>query len=634
MNSGSLFKLIWLTLVGLALGLTQAHAQGACDQVVMLDRAQRTVWQDGRIIDQREVSRLDTLPREWRNERTRVRYRIAIDPCPGNDRGLWFYRIGAPYRAWLDGKPIVPIDPLAVFDGGRAPVYNGRVPALFDLPADSRWLEIELATVPYLGSGFVRASMGPQTALLEMRLIDRGALTAMNDTASLVVGVIGLMALLVWGMRRREVTVFWFAAACLTWALRGWAYQTFVYPLPPLWMEQINPWMVLTTVSCVCLSTLHALGLVRVPYARVMAGIYVACVALLASTLVVGAGAVPARTLTFALAFALVTHAMLVSARHWLRRREASAAFLSLGLLVLIIGSLHDLGMVSGFIRPDHWSLVTPAFTVLLLAYTAAASLYLGRNLRRAEQANEELERSIAAKSRELERSYERLRESERASAQAQERARLNREIHDGLGAQLITALRGVERGGMNQQQVAQTLQDGLDELRLLMDASDFGQGLSVALAAWRHRWDPRLQALDIALHWSVDPAVETLRLDADDTLQTMRVLQEAVTNAIKHARATSIRVTVRLTDATGSDLLMEVADDGIGPSPTGQGSGRGLSHMAQRAERLGARLEVARAASPGTGTVVRLHVPLQATRPRRVASSVASARELMPSLR
>ena len=104
------------------------------------------------------------------------------------------------------------------------------------------------------------------------------------------------------------------------------------------------------------------------------------------------------------------------------------------------------------------------------------------RALNQAEISNEVLEARVRQKSLELEHSYALLRESERASARAQERARFNREIHDGLGAQLITALRGVERGALDKQQVAQTLQEGLDELRLLMDSSDLGQSLHLSL--------------------------------------------------------------------------------------------------------------------------------------------------------
>lgn len=602
---------LWLGLLTVA--AWPARAESACDRVAVLDQALRTVTQDGRVIDERTVGRLDPLPRQWRNERTHIRYRIALDPCPGADnRGLWIYRMGAPYRAWLDGRPLIAIDPAAPVEHEKARVYNGRVPALYRLPAGARWLEIELVTVPYISSGFVRLVTGPQEALLDMRVIDRSALTGMNDTASTIVGVIGLLAMLVWRTRQRDRMVFWFGAACLAWAFRGWAYQAFVYPLPALVMEQINPWMVLSTVACVAVSSLYGIDEAHPRHLKVIGWAYAAICVGMVGALLLGHGSVPMRSVAFAGAFGLICYALVKVVRHWRRQPSTGQALLAIGLFVLITGSTHDLGMVAGLIQPDHWSFITPAFTVLLLAHTVAVSLYLGQSLNRAELANEELERNIAAKSRELEQSYALLRESERASARAQERARFNREIHDGLGAQLITALRGVERGALDKAQVAQTLQEGLDELRLLMDSSDLGQSLHDALVAWRNRWDPRLQALDMALHWSVDPALDGLELGSDATLQIMRVLQEAVTNAVKHAQAGSVTVRAWLNPGEASSLVLEVRDDGKGLSGPATGHhGRGLGNMHQRAERLGAELVVDNAPMPWTGTLVRLHLPL-----------------------
>lgn len=601
----------WLAVAG-----APARAEHACDRVALLEQALRTVTQDGRLIEERVVSRLDTLPREWRNERTHIRYRVTLDPCPGvENRALWMYRIGAPYRAWLDGKPLIAIDPAAQVAHGTSHVYNGRVPALYVLPPEARTLDIELATVPYIGSGFVRLVTGPQEALLDMRVIDRGALTVMNDITSVIIGIIGLLTMLVWRMRTRDRMVFWFGAACLAWAFRGWAYQAFVYPLPALVMEQINPWMVLTTVSCLAITTLYSMGQATARRLRAIALTYWLAFPGLLVALLFGMGSVPMRSLSYAVAFGLTCYTLVKAIRYWRHNRNVGHALLVAGLAALITGSLHDLGMVAGFITPDHWSFVTPAFTVLLLAHTVAVSIYLGQSLNRAELANEELERNIAAKSRELEHSYTLLRESERASARAQERARFNREIHDGLGAQLITALRGVERGALSKEQVAQTLQEGLDELRLLMDSSDLGRSLHDALAAWRNRWDARLQALGMQLRWSVDDELESLELGSDATLQVMRVLQEAVANAVKHSGAQ--HVTVLAWREAGADpqtpdaLVLEILDDGAGlAAAPAAGSGRGLRHMAQRAEKLGAQLTLEPA--PGTGLRVRLRLPLR----------------------
>lgn len=603
---------LWLGL--LAVVALPARADTACDRVESLQQAWRTVTQDGRVIEEGWVQRTDALRRDWRNERTHIRYRVDLDPCPGvRNRALWIYRVGAPYRAWLDGRPLIAIDPPALAGAQAAQVYNGRVPALFMLPPEARQLDIELATVPYLGSGFVRLVTGPQEALLDMRVIDSGALTGMNDTTSIIVGIIGLLTMLVWRMRTRDRMVLWFGVACVAWAFRGWAYQVFVYPLPPLLMEQINPWMVLTTVCCLTLTAFYSMQQVTRTHLRHMALMYGLVVSGLLGALVLGSGSVPMRSLAYASAFGLICYTLFRVSRHWLQHRHTSHALLVFGLAVLIVGALHDLGMVAGFIATDNWSFVTPAFTVLLLAHTVAVTIYLGQSLNRSELANEELERRIAAKSRELEQSYVLLRESERASARAQERARFNREIHDGLGAQLITALRGVERGALDKTQLAQTLQEGLDELRLLMDSTDLGQSLHQALAAWRNRWDPRLQALDMALHWSADPALDGLELGSDATLQVMRVLQEAVTNAVKHARAHSVTVRAWLNPGATPTLVLEVRDDGVGLLPgSGHPAGRGLGNMRQRAERLGAELVVDNAPPPWTGTVVRLQLPLR----------------------
>lgn len=603
---------LWLGL--LAVAAFPARADTACDRVESLQQAWRTVTQDGRVVEEGWVQRTDALRRDWRNERTHIRYRVDLDPCPGvRNRALWIYRVGAPYRAWLDGRPLIAIDPPALAGAQAAQVYNGRVPALFMLPPEARQLDIELATVPYLGSGFVRLVTGPQEALLDMRVIDSGALTGMNDTTSIIVGIIGLLTMLVWRMRTRDRMVLWFGVACVAWAFRGWAYQVFVYPLPPLLMEQINPWMVLTTVCCLTLTAFYSMQQVTRTHLRHMALMYGLVVSGLLGALVLGSGSVPMRSLAYASAFGLICYTLFRVSRHWLQHRHTSHALLVFGLAVLIVGALHDLGMVAGFIATDNWSFVTPAFTVLLLAHTVAVTIYLGQSLNRSELANEELERRIAAKSRELEQSYVLLRESERASARAQERARFNREIHDGLGAQLITALRGVERGALDKTQLAQTLQEGLDELRLLMDSTDLGQSLHQALAAWRNRWDPRLQALDMALHWSADPALDGLELGSDATLQVMRVLQEAVTNAVKHARAHSVTVRAWLNPGATPTLVLEVRDDGVGLlQGSGHPSGRGLGNMRQRAERLGAELVVDNAPPPWTGTVVRLQLPLR----------------------
>jgi signal transduction histidine kinase len=87
--------------------------------------------------------------------------------------------------------------------------------------------------------------------------------------------------------------------------------------------------------------------------------------------------------------------------------------------------------------------------------------------------------------------------------------------------------------------------------------------------------------------------------------LQVLRILQEALTNVLKHSRAGT--VSVSLAAPGGREFHLRIKDDGIGLPPNMAASGQGLPSMRRRAETLGGRLEMA---SEG-GTSVHLFFPL-----------------------
>lgn len=602
----------WAFFLWVLLSCAGAQAnthQPDCERARDIQQAERTVLRAGEVLETSTVTSPDVLAYQWRQEKTQIRYRMRVDICAGaSNLGLWIYRIGGPYRAWIDGEPVQPIDPVAL-TGPH--VYNGRVPALFQLPPSARELVIEIVDLTYAGSGLIRVVVGTHASLLEPRALGQRVITGLNDVASTLIGLAGALAMIVWFYRRQERAALWFAAACLAWALRGAFYQVFIYPAAPLTVEQLNPWLVLITGCCLAGSWLHAFHGVTPGRMRAIVSLCVLISLAFGATLWIGQGAQVVRALAFASGFAVLFSVLVFLVRRW-RQGGRSPGLLALGVAALLGGSLHDIGMVVGYAPPDNWSFLNVGFSLLLMSHVLVILTFQIKQLNRAEQTNEELERTIHAKSQELEQSYHLLRASERASARAQERARFNREIHDGVGAQLITALRGVERGAMSKEQVAQTLQEGLDELRLLMDAADLGRSLYRALAAWRNRWDARLQAIGLDLHWQVDPELEQLELGSNATLQVMRVLQEAVTNTVKHAIAQNITVRAWIDGAVESFLLLEIEDDGQGLTAAQPGSGgRGLRHMAQRAETLGATLTVENASKGGV--VVRLRLALSA---------------------
>ena len=194
------------------------------------------------------------------------------------------------------------------------------------------------------------------------------------------------------------------------------------------------------------------------------------------------------------------------------------------------------------------------------------------------------------------------------------ERRRLARELHDGLG-QTLTALKhrlvqlgdAVDASGRERLDAAialcgDALEDTRTLSRLLRPPILDDLGLEPALRALA-------RTLADAGGLSIDVEVEPLP-PLDDDLQTLvfRVAQEALNNAVKHANAGS--VLVRLVARAGL-LQLQVADDGVGCDPErmlGSG-GSGLGGMRERLRLYGGALELHSA--PGEGTRLRAVVPV-----------------------
>lgn len=608
----------WLaaTLVALAFSaqaqveqpLPNAARLSDCRQAISITQADRTIERDGVVLEHALVQAMDHLPRQMLNEQTRVRYRIPVAKCQGTpELGLWVYRIGAPYRIAGDGQPLRAIQPFAA-PGNH--VFNGRVPALFMLPAGTQTLEIELATIPYLNFGLVRLEMGPQQALAISRAIDYNALTTFNDTSSAVIALVAVLSLGLWMRRRQDKHILWLGLACLVWACRGATYQFFVINFSPLTYESINPWTIFLTGAGTSASAFYSLGLMSARRGWLIAALTAAISSGFVLSNTLEAGGLLIRALAYLCAFALIVP---VPWMLWKRRGQSkeSVRLLIFGYCMLLVCAFHDIGMVIGFVSPDHWSLNSLGFTTMLLAYTLSGSQYLVRSLNRAEQSNQELESAITSKSAQLEASYALLRESERDAARTQEREHLLREMHDGLGAQLMTAMRGMERGTLAREQVLMALQDSLDDLRLLMDSTDLGRQLQGALAAWRHRWNPRLEALGLQLSWHVDDELDSANLSPDAVLQVMRILQEATVNVVKHSQASQISIRADWVSSSHTGLTLTVQDNGAGMvTNSDKPTGRGQGNMATRAKLIGADFQLTTA--EGGGTVVSLRLPCE----------------------
>lgn len=292
---------------------------------------------------------------------------------------------------------------------------------------------------------------------------------------------------------------------------------------------------------------------------------------------------------------------------------HANAGLLLAGVLGLVAG-LHDVVSLV-LARPLLGFALTPyAPAVLGLATAAALVATLGARLAEAQSLNLELEERVDEKHRELAGSYARMAELERDRAIAAERERLMREMHDGTGGQIVSALAMVEGGAFERGAVAEALHDALADLRFSIDSlAPSEPDLLSLLGAARARIEPRLEARGVRFAWEVKDVPPPARFGPETALQVLRIFQEAVVNAFRHAGAHVLTVrTGQERDADGAWVFVEIADDGQGFAPDAAdqagraGGGRGLGNMRRRAEAIGAVLAVT---SGPAGTTVRLRL-------------------------
>lgn len=236
----------------------------------------------------------------------------------------------------------------------------------------------------------------------------------------------------------------------------------------------------------------------------------------------------------------------------------------------------------------------------LLFLFLAAAALWWRERLRaRALSLAQQAIRDELSKSFEAQRSLERTR------AAAEERERIYADLHDDIGAKLLSLVYSSTQP--EQADLARTI---LQDLRDVVSRSRGAPGsLLDVLGEIRSESSQRLETLGGQIDWQQDEDLPDPALDHGQALHLFRIVREAISNALRHGHARRVRLRVRRAQAT---LMLDITDDGPGLGETAP-EGRGTENMRNRA----AELQGTIAWDAGTlgGTKVVLQFPLPAER-------------------
>lgn len=202
-------------------------------------------------------------------------------------------------------------------------------------------------------------------------------------------------------------------------------------------------------------------------------------------------------------------------------------------------------------------------------------------------------------------------------AAREEEKARVARELHDEMGSSLTAVnmdlmsvrqrlgedsphAERLARASVALKSSVEGMRRIIEELRPSMLES---LGLREAILSWAKEYADRF-----GFPLTLDIADELPSLPAGSPIGLFRIAQEALANAIRHSKARSIRLSMRVEDDT---VVLELVDDGGGMTPSGPpGSRHGLHSMRERAIAMGGTFEIGNGAN-GVGTQVRVAVPV-----------------------
>lgn len=196
-----------------------------------------------------------------------------------------------------------------------------------------------------------------------------------------------------------------------------------------------------------------------------------------------------------------------------------------------------------------------------------------------------------------------------------EQRMLISRDLHDNIGAQLtfiISAIENLkyfepikEQLTARYDSIANFTKQTITELRDTIWAMNSGQVTWESLASRIQDYlqKARQSAPNIDFTFEKDPQISSEdTLNSSDSIQLLRIIQEAVQNAVKYAEAKTIKVQVKKDSNT---LLIGISDDGKGFEENTITPGNGLYNMRKRAEELGAKILIE--SNPGNGTRINL---------------------------
>lgn len=312
-----------------------------------------------------------------------------------------------------------------------------------------------------------------------------------------------------------------------------------------------------------------------------------------------------------------------------LQTRKPAHILFSVCFALYLLIAVHDMALLKQAL--EHRATLMPYTTLLsMLVIAWMLGRQIVQNMRLIERFNHELSINVTQACDSLSQTLEREHHLALSHSRLQERLRISQDLHDGLGGSLVRSIALVEQTSapLPNSQVLSMLKLLRDDLRQMIDA---GTSTSVQvpetpsqwMAPLRHRFSRLFEELSVRVKWSVPQRWHT-EPSPIQCLTLTRVLEEALTNIIKHSHAQNVVVEMTLEQA--NELVLRISDDGIGfdvHAIQTHSMGVGMRSMLARMERVSGSFQLQ---SQSSGTTLTATMSLGHLQTSSAATASASA--------
>ncbi len=558
------------------------------------------------------------LPDEWAatrpNHEGSVGYRVEFDAptgsLPNEVLALYIERVCASVEVHLNGRRLHALEPAAEH-AERHCAYPQRVdfPAA-DLLPKGNVLDLRVqghalhrVAARQRAAGLSALRIGPSAALAAEQARQTFWNVGVVQILSIVLAVLGAAVLLLdsWNRRSSHLRPYgWLALGWAALSVRVWWDEI---PVDAAVVEFVVATAFVPAATACMLFLLRLAGRRWRPFEKLLLP---QCLVMPLTLLLAG----PSRLFLAASIWNTLLGLELIAvvAQYlWLTRRQPRTEYwpMAAALAMLVTTLIVEFAVQRAWLAPPTLDATQLILTLLAIGLGVRLLLGFAKALQAAELGRRKLEARALEIAAEAERNFTQMADARIEQVTAQERKRIAADLHDDLGAKLLTIVHTSDS-----ERISTLARDALEEMRLsVRGLTGKPMLLADALADWRAEVVARLGQANIEIDWR-GPAEEVQQtLPARSFVQTTRILRESVSNIIKHSGATSCKVRCAMHEG---EFGLIVQDNGRGIPMELDGKldrGHGMTSMKHRAKQMQGQCLVESA--PGYGTVIRLTLPL-----------------------